>query len=72
MRWFMSSQGERFRMIRNANANIIPLCRICHDMVEDHDAIARRMLRRLLSQQEIAFAVRLRGIQWLNHRYPLE
>lgn len=71
MRWFLGP-GARFRMVRNANANIIPLCRLCHDQIEERDPIARRMLRKLLTQQEVAFAVRLRGIEWLNREYPFD
>lgn len=71
LRWFMGD-GYRYRTIRNSNANIVPLCRPCHDLIEDYDPIARKMLRRLLTQQEVAFAVRLRGIAWLNWEYPLD
>lgn len=71
-RWFMSSQGAPYRQIRNSNANIIPLCRPCHDLIEKREPFSRRMLRRLLTQQEIAFAVRMRGIGWLNREYPLD
>ena len=70
LRHFESAPGRRYRMVRNANANIAPLCRICHDLVESRDMIARRMLRRLLTQQEIAFIVRVRGKEWLDRRYP--
>ena len=56
---------------RNANANIIPLCRPCHDLVEQ-DREARRMLSKLLSQQEIAFAIKVASLEWLNDRYPPE
>ena len=69
LRWFLSGGGQHLRMVRNANANIIPLCRPCHDLVEQ-DQDARRMLRKLLTQQEIAFAVRTIGLRWFNHRYP--
>lgn len=72
VRWFMSVEGRRYREVRNANANIIPLCRWCHDLIEHGDKIARRMLRRLLTQQEVAFAVRIRGIEWLNREYPID
>lgn len=72
LRWFMRYEGAAFRAIRNANANIIPICRPCHDLIEDRDPFARRMLRRLLTQQEIALAVQLRGVDWLNREYPLD
>lgn len=62
------------RMIRNAHANIIPLCRPCHDIVDNRDEDdrmrARRYLRRCLSQQEITFAIQIRGKQWLDAQYP--
>lgn len=75
LRWFMR-EGQAFRAIRNSNANIIPLCRKCHDDIEDGKdkaarRQARRMLRQVLTQKEIAFAVKLRGINWLNATYPL-
>lgn len=70
LRWFLCEEGLRYRMVRNSNANIIPLCRPCHDDIEHQDPIARRMLGRLLTQQEIAFAIRLRGRAWLDWEYP--
>lgn len=71
LRWFLGD-GERYRTVRNANANIVPLCRPCHDQIEEHDPIARRMLRRLLTQQEVAFAIRVKGVEWLHREYPQE
>jgi hypothetical protein len=70
VRWFFG-EGTPWRAVRNANANIVPLCRACHDLIEDGDLVARGMLGRLLTQQEIAFVIRLRGIQWLSAEYPL-
>lgn len=70
LRWFVRD-GARYRAVRNANANIVPLCWPCHKLIEDKDIFARRMLRRVLTQREIAFAVQLRGIQWLDRAYPL-
>lgn len=71
--WFLR-QPPHLREIRNAHANIVPLCRPCHDLVDNRDEeeriIARRMLRRTFSQSEIAFAVQVRGIDWLNETYP--
>jgi 5-methylcytosine-specific restriction endonuclease McrA len=72
LRWFLTPEGRRYRLVRNSNANIIPLCRACHDLIEKRDPIARRMLRRLMTQQEVAFAVKLCGIGWLEREYPLE
>lgn len=65
--WWLA-RGAVFSRYRNISANIIPLCRPCHDEVE-RDAEARRMLRRVLSQQEIALAIALRG-DWFDRRYP--
>lgn len=71
--WFLR-QPLHLRLIRNAHANIVPLCRLCHDLVDNRDADeredARRMLRRTFSQSEIAFAVQVRGLKWLNDTYP--
>ena len=71
--WFRR-QPIALRQRRNAHANLIPLCRPCHDLVEALDeferAQARRGLRRSLSQQEIAFAIAVRGRQWLDFHYP--
>lgn len=72
--WFRR-QPLALKLIRNAHANIVPLCRPCHDRVDSRDPFdreqARRYLRRSLTQQEIAFAIQVRGRQWLDHHYPL-
>lgn len=72
LEWF-NHQKMEVRQIRNANANIIPLCRPCHDLVdsqlEEVRTPARRELRRSLWQPEIAFAIRLRGADWLQETY---
>jgi len=62
-------KGQLVSRLRNAGANIVPLCRPCHDEVE-RDRESRRMLRRVLTQEEIAFVIDVRGEQWFNHRYP--
>jgi HNH endonuclease. len=71
--WFRR-QPDSLRTIRNAHANIVPLCRPCHDRVDSRDleerAEARRHLRRSLAQQEIAFAIQVRGREWLDENYP--
>jgi 5-methylcytosine-specific restriction endonuclease McrA len=58
----------------SSTANLVPLCRPCHDMIDNRNPAdredARRLLRRSLSQQEIAFAIAVRGRMWLNHHYP--
>jgi hypothetical protein len=66
--WWLR-RGLTFARYRNVAANIIPLCRPCHDEVES-DQEARRMLRRVLTQQEVALAVALLGIGWLDRIYP--
>lgn len=70
LRWFHKQRHDaRWLRLRNVAANIIPLCRGCHDLVE-RDREARRMLRRALTQEEIAWAICVRGAAWLNTRYP--
>jgi len=73
--WF-DKQPEAIRRLRNATANLVPLCRPCHDLVDHRDPIvraeARRMLRRSLAQAEIAFAIHVRGRSWLSGHYPLD
>lgn len=66
--WWLR-RGSEFARYRNVAANVIPLCRPCHDEVE-RDTEARRMLRRALTQQEITLAISLRGITWLDTLYP--
>lgn len=62
------------RMIRNAHANIIPVCRPCHDLIDHKEEgermAARRELRRCLSQQEITFAIQIKSLEWLDEMYP--
>ena len=71
--WFLG-QPLKLRLIRNAHANLVPLCRPCHDLVDNREADmreeARRHLRRCLSQAEIAFAIQTRGQRWLDYHYP--
>ena len=71
--WFLR-QPIPLKMIRNAHANIVPLCRPCHDMVDNKEwkerKDARRLLRRSLSQAEIAFVIQVRGRSWLDLHYP--
>jgi hypothetical protein len=73
--WFRK-QPLALKLIRNAHANIVPLCRLCHDLVDSRDpaerAEARRHLRRSLTQAEISFAVVVLGLPWLNKEYPRE
>src|SRR5262245_15389836 len=71
--WFLR-QPEQLRLVRNAHANIIPLCRHHHDLVASKQPVvrleARRLLRLTLTQQEIAFAIQVRGRDWLDSEYP--
>jgi HNH endonuclease len=72
--WFLR-QPMKLRLVRNAHANIVPLCREDHDRVDsrfnDVRIEARRHLRRCLSQAEIAFCIQVVGLEWLNENYPV-
>lgn len=70
--WFLRQKHDRrWAAWRNIAPNIIPLCRPCHDLIErwDNGLEARRMLRRSLTQEEIAFALAVRP-EWFNRWYP--
>jgi 5-methylcytosine-specific restriction endonuclease McrA len=71
--WFLG-QPIALRQIRNAHANIVPLCRPCHDQVDSKHPLvrerARRFLRGTFSQQEIAFIISVIGRSWLEENYP--
>ncbi len=71
--WFLR-QPIVLRQIRNAHANIIPLCRPHHDLVESRHPVVklevRRLLRATLTQEEITFAIQVMGLAWLNAEYP--
>lgn len=71
--WFMR-QPLPLKLIRNAHANIVPLCEQDHRWVHHRERSeriqARRHLRRCLSQQEIAFCIAVRGKEWLDTAYP--
>lgn len=56
-------------LVRDVDANIVPLCAPCHATLEVHDEV-RRMLRKRLASQEAAYAVSLRGQPWLDAIYP--
>lgn len=58
-----------WRQLRDADANIVPVCRGCHDDVELHVS-SRRLLRRVLVQAEIAFCIQVAGKDWFDQRYP--
>lgn len=57
--------------LRHCDPNIVPLCTKCHRDVERQTPHARIELRRLLTNQEIAFALQIAGRIWLDRRYPL-
>lgn len=67
-RWFISQPPREYRL-RNAAANVVPLCRPCHDLVED-EMLVRSMLRRKLLHEEEEFILNLKGRVWLNRVYP--
>lgn len=68
LEWF-KHQLAPTRALRSVDANIIPLCRQCHDEVENDDE-SRRMLRRSLGPDEASFAIQLAGEHWFEDRYP--
>jgi hypothetical protein len=57
-------------IIRDADANIVPLCSPCHAWVEQPDPEGRRMLRKVLGAAEATFVIRLCGADWFERRYP--
>lgn len=68
--WFRRQPAE-MRVYRNAHANIVPLCRPCHDLVHDYDDDSGRvLLRRSLTQAEVAFVIAVRDRAWLELAYP--
>lgn len=71
-RWFRAN--PHLRDVRSASANLIPLCRPCHDEVDNRDEWerleARKMLRRSLTQTEIAFAIQVWGRWNFDYAYP--
>ena len=67
-KWF-KRQLAPTRAVRSVDANIVPLCRPCHVLVEK-DEEARRMLRRVLGSDEVAFMIQLATEDWVNAKYP--
>lgn len=57
-------------MIRDCDANVVPLCSPCHAWVEAFEDEGRRMLRKVLGGAEATLAIRLRGPDWFEARYP--
>lgn len=72
--WF-KYRKEELRSLRNANANIVPLCEECHRIIDSAiDPVGklqkRAALRDALYSNEIAFILQVRGPQWFNLAYP--
>lgn len=72
--WF-KYRKEELRSLRNANANIVPLCEDCHRIVDGVlDPVGklqkRAALRDALYSNEIAFILQVRGPQWFDLAYP--
>jgi len=61
-----------------AYANVVPLCRPCHDLVDGctmrarkrDRALWRAMLRRVMTDAEVAYVQRVMGDGWLRENYP--
>jgi len=53
----------------NNERNTVPLCRPCHDLVEE-DLTVRSMLRRRLTVDEEQWVIDVVGREWLNRVYP--
>lgn len=75
--WFLGLEADDVRRgIAHAQSNLVPLCRPCHDEVDSRYPVvremARRMLRLVMTQQEVAFVIALRGREWLDLEYPLD
>lgn len=71
---FFRWQPMPTRSLAHVDPNIVPLCRPCHDLVEEPDRTireeARRMLRRTLAQEELTFMIQVRGRAWVDKHYP--
>lgn len=72
--WF-NARKETIRLLRNANANIVPLCERCHRIVDSsRDPVGqlqkRAALREQLGAAEVAFILQMRGRDWLDTWYP--
>lgn len=73
--WF-KYRKEELRILRNANANIVPLCETCHRIVDDQSMPVGRLqkraaLRQALHPNEVAFILQLRGPEWFDQAYPV-
>lgn len=74
MAWFLQRKLE-LRTLRNANANIVPLCRDCHEIVDGREPVPRLQkrsaLRAALYSNEVAFILQVRGKPWFDSHYPV-
>lgn len=73
--WFVQRKPE-LRVLRNANANIVPLCTTCHEVVDGREPVLRlkkrAALRQALYANEVAFILQIRGRDWFELSYPLD
>lgn len=57
------------------NNNIVPLCRLCHDLIDCHKRSDRRRWRRMLRHRlrpgELRYARNKMGQAWLDGEYPV-
>lgn len=72
--WFLRRRME-IKVLRNANANIVPLCEQCHRVVDSgRDPVSRLQkrssLRGALYPNEIAFILQVMGQAWFDREYP--
>lgn len=55
--------------------NLAPLCRMCHRKYTDHAAGWKPIAHRLfesLSMEELAYCLRVKGVDWCYRRFGLE
>lgn len=78
---YVFRDSPTWKHLKGCDANVVPLCRACHDLVELPDYEGgedgkvgleyRRELRAVLTQAEISFVIQTMGAKWLEARYPL-
>lgn len=56
----------------DTEANLVPLCRVCHDAVTRRDPFACAALRRSLTDAEYAYACERLGETTFDRYYPVE
>lgn len=62
----------RAQLGADTEANLVPLCRVCHDKVTRRDREACAVLRRSLTDQEYAYACERLGESVFERYYPVE